>query len=56
MDDIRKETGLLSPVSSSKANSTSQEDEVRPTEIAGDDQLAVEPSDDAHNKASPSRY
>ena len=55
MDDTRDETGLLSPVSSPKANSTSHEDEVHPTEVVGDDYLPVESSESAHQNAAPSR-
>ena len=56
MDLNREETGLLSPHSSSKADSTSHEDELRPTESAGDDNIVVEPSSSVHKKDAPSRY
>ena len=56
MDNIREETGLPSPVSSPKANSTSHGDEVNSTEAAGYDRLPIEPSDRIHKKAAPSRY
>ena len=54
MDAIREETGLPSPVSSPKANSTNHEDEVRSTEAAGDDHLDVGPSSSVHERAAPS--
>lgn len=56
MDVVRDEADLPSPVSSPKANSTSHGDEGRPTETAGDDHLAVEPSGSVYEKAAPSRY
>lgn len=56
MDVIREETGLPSPVSSPKVNSTSHEDEVRPTEAVGDEHLPIEPSGGVHKKAASSRY
>ena len=56
MDVIREDIGLSFPFSSPKANSISRGDEVRSTEVAEDDYIAVEPSGIAYKNAAQSRY